>query len=206
VITESSAPTSTRLVAIGDSVTDCGRDRTDPAALGRGWVARLAEALDADTWTVVNRGISGNRVPDLQARWQSDALDEHPDVLAIMIGINDTWRRYDRDDPTSAEAFEAGYRDLLEQTRGTVGRVVLIEPLLTPVRAEQWIWREDLDPKIAVVRRLAQEFGCALVPTDGVFNAHAATRPLGDLAADGVHPTPAGHALIRDTVLRFLTV
>ena len=63
--------------------------------------------------TFINRGISGNQVKDLQARWQEDALDLNPDVLSILIGINDTWRRFDANDPTSTQAYEDSYRDIL---------------------------------------------------------------------------------------------
>ncbi|GAB3758256.1 SGNH/GDSL hydrolase family protein [Microlunatus parietis] len=190
-----------RLVLVGDSVTDCGRDREDAGSLGSGWVSVVgAELPDV---TVINRGISGNRVRDLVARWDADVLAAGPDTVGIMIGINDTWRRYDRDDPTSTEAFAAGYGELLDRTAAAgVARVILLEPVLTPIDDPQWAWREDLDPKISAVRRLAQRYGHELVPTDAVMNATAATRPLGELAPDGVHPSAAGHRVIAETFLQ----
>lgn len=186
---------------VGDSVTDCGRDREDDGALGHGWVSVVgAELPDV---TVINRGISGNRVRDLVARWDADVLAAGPDTVGIMIGINDTWRRYDRDDPTSTESFAADYQTLLDRTRAAgVSRVILLEPVLTPVEDAQWSWREDLDPKISAVRRLAQRHGLELVPTDAVMNATAATRPVGELAGDGVHPSEAGHRVIADAFLQ----
>jgi acyl-CoA thioesterase-1 len=75
-------------------------------------------------------------------------------------------------------------------------RLVLLEPFLLPVKAEQAAWREDLDPKIAVVRKLAAEFGATFLPMDGSFAVAAAARPAAEWAADGVHPTLAGHALL----------
>ncbi|MFC7622127.1 SGNH/GDSL hydrolase family protein [Microlunatus sp. GCM10028923] len=190
-----------RVVLVGDSVTDCGRDREDDGSLGHGWVSVVgAELPDV---TVINRGISGNRVRDLVARWDADVLAAGPDTVGIMIGINDTWRRYDRDDATSTEAFAADYQTLLDRTSAAgVGRVILLEPVLTPVSDPQWDWREDLDPKISAVRRLAQRHGLELVPTDAVMNATAATRPLGELAGDGVHPSEAGHRVIADAFLQ----
>jgi acyl-CoA thioesterase-1 len=144
----------------------------------------------------LNRGISGNRVVDLQERWSQDCLDLKPNIVSIYIGINDTWRRYDRNDPTSTEQFEAGYRNLLRQTTETGAKLVLIEPFVLPVPEDRKLWRVDLDPKITVVRELAREFGARLVCLDGLF-AQASSRAHSSFwAPDGVHPSPAGHALI----------
>ncbi|MCU1578106.1 MAG: hydrolase family protein [Rhodoglobus sp.] len=178
----------------GDSVTDCGR-RDDPAGLGDGYVRTIAASLPDDT--VINTGISGNRVRDLKARWQEDVLDHKPDVVSVLIGVNDTWRRYDEDDPTSAEAFEADLRFLLEVTVAAGRTLVLMEPFLLPVTAAQLDWRtDDLDAKIAVVRSLATEFGATLVATDSALTAQSAAAGAESLAADGVHPTARGHEAI----------
>ncbi len=189
-------PTRT-IVFFGDSVTDC-QHRTDPEGLGQGYVRMLAEGALADE-TVINSGISGNRVVDLQARVDEDVIAHDPDLVSILIGINDTWRRFDRDDPTSTEAYEAGYRDLLQRIAVTEAKLVLMEPFVIPVTDEQaTAWREDLDPRIAVVHALAQEFGAIIVPTDAALNATAARVSATALAGDGVHPTVAGHSAIAD--------
>ncbi|MBK5249262.1 MAG: SGNH/GDSL hydrolase family protein [Actinomycetales bacterium] len=183
------------IVLTGDSITDASRDRDNLTDLGAGYAALVARELTTER--VLNTGIGGNRVIDLQARWDTDVLAHSPAVVSIMIGINDTWRRYDSGDPTSAAAFESGYRDVLRRTRAAgVGRILLIEPFLVPVRPDQWSWREDLDPKIAVVRRLAEEFGADLVATDGPFAQAASASSAADLAYDGVHPAEAGHGLL----------
>ena len=196
-----------RVLFIGDSVTDCGRDRSDPTDLGSGYVAMLARSQAGNgAVEFVNRGISGDRVRDLRRRWQQDCLDVRPDLVSILIGVNDTWRRYDSDDPTSVEDFERDYVELLDRTRERLPatRIVLLEPFLLPVRQEQRSWREDLDPKLAVVRRLAEEHAATLVPLDVVLGKAADESGPAALAADGVHPTAEGHALIartwRDTV------
>jgi acyl-CoA thioesterase-1 len=182
---------------IGDSVTDCGR-RDDPdRGLGNGYVRLVDEAFVAGGTpaNIVNRGISGNRVRDLRARWEKDALALRPTLLSVMIGVNDTWRRYDENDPTTVEAFEADYRALLEALPGRDEMaLVLMEPFLLPVTAGKEKWREDLDPKIAVVRALAAEFDAILVPTDEYLND--IDVPLAEIAADGVHPTELGHQLL----------
>jgi len=185
----------------GDSITDCGRDRDNPADLGRGYALMAAGLFGVDQPELgvkfLNRGIGGDRVKDLQARWKEDCIALQPDWVTIYIGINDCWRRYDRDDPTSAASFEAGYRELLERTqRETGANLVLMEPFVLPVPADRGAWREDLDPKIDVVRRLAREYGALLVPLDGLFAQASMRAESAYWAPDGVHPSPAGHALI----------
>ncbi|MEU4190557.1 SGNH/GDSL hydrolase family protein [Kribbella sp. NPDC026611] len=188
------------VVFAGDSVTDCGR-RTDPDGLGDGYVRDLYAELGDRRPTIVNAGISGNRAVDLAARWSADVLAHDPSLVSILIGINDTWRRYDEDDPTTPESFEASYRSLLDPLDCPV---VLIEPFLLPVKAGQDTWREDLDPKLEVVRKLAVEYGAILVPADIELNKQAASVGAATLADDGVHPTAAGHRAIAALWRRFV--
>ena len=185
------------ILLTGDSITDCGRDRDDLTSLGAGYAALVAAGLPEEQ--VINTGIGGNRVKDLQARWDADVLAHSPAVLSIMIGINDTWRRYDSDDPTSSEAYEHGYRDILTRSREAgIEKIVLVEPFLLPVNDGQWGWREDLDPKIQVVRRLAAEFSTDYLATDGPLAEVAARTGAAALAHDGVHLTEAGHRFLAD--------
>lgn len=191
----------------GDSITDAGRSRENDADMGRGYAMMTAawfSALSpAKRVRFINRGISGNRAKDLVARWETDALALQPDWISILIGINDTWRRYDRNDPTSAQDYESAYRQVLTQTRERLkARLIICEPFLLPVPEDRVKWREDLDPKIDAARRLAREFDALYVALDGVFAAAATRREPSYWAADGVHPTPAGHALIAHAWLR----
>jgi acyl-CoA thioesterase I len=196
----------------GDSITDCGRLDDPDGGLGEGY-ARLAAALLRTTHldaapVFVNRGISGNRVADLRARWGRDAVDLRPDLVSVLIGVNDTWRRYDSGEVTTVEAYEKDYRHILARLRDeTDARLLLVEPFLVPVSADQWGWREDLDPRIQVVRRLAEEFGAALLAADGLMNqaARAAGSPQA-VAGDGVHPTPYGHRVLAEAWTALVTV
>lgn len=191
----------------GDSITDAGRNREVGSDLGRGY-AYLTAALFGAKYPekqvqFLNRGISGNRVVNLQERWQADCLDLKPTWVSIYIGINDTWRRYDRQDETSAEKFESGYRDILNRTKQSLdAKLVLIEPFVVPYPEDRKTWREDLDPKIQVVRELAREYGALLVPLDGLFAAASMRAEPKYWAPDGVHPSPAGHALIAEAWLK----
>lgn len=185
----------------GDSITDAGRSRDDDANLGWGYAA-LAAAWFAARFPerrvrFLNRGISGNRAADLRARWRPDCLDLRPTWVSVLIGINDTWRRYDSGEPTTARDYADAYRAILAQTRDELGaRLIICEPFVLPVPADREAWREDLDPKIAAARALAREFSAIYVPLDGVFAQASARRDSAFWAPDGVHPSLAGHALI----------
>lgn len=195
----------------GDSITDAGRARTEPIDHGRGYVALIAALLQSRhpelDLTVLNRGISGNRTVDLLARWDADCVDLRPAVLSVMIGVNNVWRRYDSNDPTDPESFRGEYRTLLDRARsGGVREIIILEPFVLPVPDDRRGWREDLDPKIAVCRELASEFGARYVPLDGLFAAETSQTAPAYWAPDGVHPSPAGHGLIARAWLRTVGV
>lgn len=183
------------ILFIGDSVTDCGQREDEPDFLGDGYVRVIAERLTDQR--VINVGISGNRVVDLRDRWHIDVVEQKPEILSVYIGINDTWRRYDENDPTSAASFEADYRACLADLGGA-STLILVEPFVLPVTEEQEHWHEDLDEKRAVVARLATEFGAGFVPLQTLLAAAAEDHGAAALAADGVHPTELGHRMIAD--------
>lgn len=191
----------------GDSITDCGRNYRDAESLGTGYAhfvaAEFGRKYPQKQVRFLNRGISGNRVVDLQDRWQRDCLDLNPSWVSIYIGINDTWRRYDNNEATSAEDFYEGYRKLILRTKeNTAAKLLLIEPFVLPVPEDRKRWREDLDPKIQGVRELAREFQTLYVPLDGLFAAASTQTPPAYWAPDGVHPSPAGHSLIAEAWLK----
>ena len=179
-------------IFIGDSVTDCGRDIEPP--YGDGYVREIARSGKL-AGEIINVGTSGHRLVDLEKRWQVDVLDHKPTLVSIAIGINDTWRRYDDNDPTSTQDFRDQYHRVLTLTRQTYNpQFVLCEPFLLSVRDEMNNWREDLDPKIEVVHAMAKEFDAILVPFDSHLNQLATTMPMVQIADDRIHPSVFGHA------------
>jgi lysophospholipase L1-like esterase len=184
------------VIFAGDSVTDCGR-REDPDGLGSGYVRDLASTDLLSGCRVLNAGIGGDRLEDLERRWEADVLAARPDVVSVMIGINDTWRRFDSGLPSDPGVFTDRYRALLGSLAPDV-RIVLLEPFVVPVTEEQVEWREDLDPRIDAVHLLAREFGAVIVPVDGALNGLARRTGASALAADGVHPTAQGHRAIAE--------
>jgi lysophospholipase L1-like esterase len=195
------------ILFFGDSITDAGWRSEGDKPLGKGYVALIASDLGERypqlKLRFTNCGLSGNRVYDLQNRLQADVIDLKPTVVSILVGINDTWRRFDRDMVSPVEDFLAAYRRICTRIRDELAaRLVLCEPFLLPVVADPAAWRQDLDPRIHAVRQVAVEFASAYVPLDGLFAAAACRQPASHWAGDGVHPTPAGHALIAEAWIK----
>jgi len=192
------------LLFIGDSITDCGRARPlgERGGLGDGYV-NLANSLLAtchpDTRVrVLNTGISGNRVIDLEARWRDDVLARQPDWLSIMIGINDVWRQFDNVTDTNVvdiTRFEKVYRQLLSTTRPNLKGLVLMTPFYLETNPADPM-RAQMDAYGAVVKQLASEFDAVFVDVQAAFDAYLEKRPTQTLCADRVHPNQTGHLII----------
>lgn len=197
----------------GDSITDWGRDLNDITSLSDGYVGKIGSIFRTffrdSGITFINKGVSGDRVPDLIVRYIEDILDQEPDFISILIGINDVWRRYDSEDPSTVDAFRDHYEYLLKMLRHNIPniKILLMEPFLLHTKPEQKIWREDLDPKIQVVREMAQKYADYFIPLDGIFAELCVHgyKPE-ELADDGVHPTDAGNAVIAHAYLKTLGI
>ena len=179
----------------GDSITDASRDRNNEFDLGRGYAfmaaAWLGSLYPEKNLRFLNRGISGDRVNNLQDRWEKECIHLEPDWLSILIGVNDTWA-------TSTQEFSDRYYALLERTVAecSQARLIICEPFFLPLASEGPGWRERLDPKITVVCQLARDFKALFVPFDGLFAQAATRREASYWTSDGVHPSDAGHALM----------
>ena len=187
----------------GDSITDSQRNVEDPGCMGKGYAAMAAGRLGVDHPSLnlhfLNRGISGDRTCDLLARWDADCTDLEADWVSILVGVNNTWRRYGTDDPTSESVFEAECRELLDRVKSkTSAKLVLCSPFLLPTDESVTRMREDLDPKIEILKNLAEECGAIWVDFDAKFIAATERQTPAYWAFDGVHPTLAGHALMAD--------
>lgn len=193
------------ILFIGDSVTDVDRDRTNTADLGKGYPLMVATALNERytefELTFSNRGVGGDKLKDMAARWDLDCLSLNPTVVSILIGINDTWHALRQNQFGSQEdlqQFEQQYRTLLTTlVEKSVRQIILMEPFVLPYPTDREMWRSDLDPRIQVVRKLAYEFQADLIPLDGLLNANGIKRGFALLTGeDGVHPTQEGHEMI----------
>ncbi len=202
-----------KLVMIGDSVTDCERAR--PAgeglfgAIGKGYVANVDALLGAAypdyAVRVVNLGSSGNTVRELKDRWQTDVLDQQPDWLSVMIGINDVWRQFDipRQPETHVylEEYEATLDALVAGTKAHVKGIVLMTPYYIEPNPTDAM-RAAMDRYGAAVQRVAQAHDTLFVDTQAAFNALLAHCHSASLAWDRVHPNHIGHMLLARTFLQ----
>ena len=190
-----------RILFQGDSITDCHRKYDDPNDLGEGYVVyvvkALREAFPDENIEYLNRGISGNRSENLLERIEPDLIELQPDIVTILLGINDTWHKYMIEHETTAERFLDNYDRILKRIKSeTKAKIVILEPFLL-YNIGKDIMRDDLDEKIDRVRQLALEYADAFVPLDALFVAeHINGTPNEELSPDGVHPGEAGKRLI----------
>lgn len=207
-------PNST-ILFIGDSITDVGRNRDDSKHLGSGFPILVAADLLAKypnyDLTFYNRGISGDKVIDLKNRWEFDCLDLNPDVVTILVGINDVGdavRAEVEETEEDLKKFEENYRFLLKSlAQQTDARVVLMEPFVLPYPKDRQNWRKYLDPRINIIRRIANDYHTALIPLDGLFNAKGIENTYEVYTGnDGFHPTLTGHKLIADAWVEHLSL
>lgn len=201
-------PAGTVVLFQGDSITDCGRNRTvgDPnvaGALGTGYPLLVTSAELAahpeSGLKFYNRGVSGNKVPDLEQRWAADTLALKPDVLSVLIGVNDFWHKQRGYTGTVAD-YETDFAALLQATRQALPsvRLVVIEPFVLRCGAVDASWFPEFDERRAAAARVARGAKATFVSMHDKLQELASRTSPEYWAADGVHPTPAGHALIAD--------
>lgn len=203
-----------KLLFIGDSVTDAGRSPVGEGlfgALGSGYVS-LVDALLAVRYPeipirVVNKGTSGNTVRDLKARWQTDVLDEKPDWVSVMVGINDVWRQFDCPKQLEWGVPLEEYRDtlaeLVGQTRHRVKGMILASPFYIEPHGGDPM-RARMDGYGDVVRDIAGRNGCLFVDTQAAFLRLLAHMHSSTLAWDRVHPNTVGHMALAEAFFKVL--
>ena len=186
----------------GDSITDAGRDRRNYRDLGKGYPKYAAEYLRAENpdieFDFIDLGISGNRTSQLFDRVTPDFIDIDPDIISILIGINDIWHRYNWDRiPTSDAQFELNYRSLLTQLKAkTHAKIVILAPFYLDSEENAFI-NEDLKTVGPIVKKLADEFADVYIPLDVHFAEALKTQPEAlYYSDDGVHPNANGSAFI----------
>lgn len=191
----------------GDSITDGNRTRNDDwnHVMGHGYAYSIASKLwyeyPSKGFHFLNRGISGNRITDLAARWQTDTLDLKPNWLSILVGINDVEVAIKGNATSTPEQFEADYRALLKQTieKLPTVRLVICEPFILPVgrvKDKFELYQSEVGKRQETAKRLAEEFKAVYVPFQSAFNGALTKAPADYWIWDGIHPMPAGHELM----------
>lgn len=202
-----------RILFQGDSITDGARGRNqDPNhILGHSYAFLVAAKFGAlypeRNLAFFNRGISGNKIPDLAGRWQKDTIELKPTVVSILIGVNDIWHPLNANQEVSAEKFEQGYDKLLADTVAALpeAKIILLEPFITPGSATsgKWdVWQGHVQKFQAIVAKLGAKYHAPVVKLQAVFDAAGKRAPAAYWVWDGVHPTYAGNQLIADEWVR----
>jgi len=198
----------------GDSITDAGRDKkrvnnaNEPSALGTGFVFLAASQLLAEYFEakprIFNGGISGNKVYQLAERWDTDCISLKPDVVSILVGVNDYWHTFKHGYDGTVEKYEGDYRTLLERTCRELPTVtlVILEPFVLRCGEVNAEWLPEFSRYRAAAKKVSAEFNTIFIPFQSVFNEAARKAPPQYWAADGVHPTMAGAYLMAQTWLK----
>ena len=197
-----------RLLFQGDSITDAGRDKRNYYDLGSGYPKYAAELLKASNHEInfefINLGISGNRTGQLFDRLYTDAISLQPDVISILIGINDIWHRGPASYvATTDEQIELNYREILKNLKAkTNAKIVMLSPYVLDAEDKAPI-KNELATVLPIIRKLADEFADVYIPLDEIFEDAMATQP-GPLyySADGVHPNENGAKFIGECYAR----
>ncbi len=209
----------------GDSITDCDRLRNENSKgirgfaqklankrpLGKGYPAMVAAALDAENageYAFINRGVSGDRVPDIYARIVRDIINIKPDYISILVGVNDVWHGFDWGNGTGKERFEKVYDILIEEIKAELPgtKIMLLEPFVlegsaTADREDQperyKKFRSGVEKMAAIAEKIAKKHEIKFVPLQAMLEEAAKNTSAASLLSDGVHPTAEGHELIK---------
>lgn len=192
----------------GDSITDCGRHREADAYMGSSYATMLAGDISLGypgQYEFVNRGIGGNRSADLYARIRPDIINLKPDILTILIGVNDTWAELAHNNGISVENYENIYDMLIRDVKNALPqtKIIILEPfVLHGVDTDIYFdaFSEDVAKRQAVCRKLAEKHGLLFVPLQEMLRTFEEEHPGVKVVLDGVHPNFTGHRLIADAL------
>lgn len=189
----------------GDSITDADRNRQWDIDLGKGYPQLVGGALSYESpgfYQFTNRGISGNRIVDLQARIKCDIINLKPDVMSILIGVNDAGHDIDNHNGVSTEKYGLLYDLLIQEILEALPdiKIMILEPFVLKgiYTQERWdIFYSEVSARAEKAKMIAQKYNLVYVPLQKAFEQAAAANSDECWLRDGIHPTPAGHELIK---------
>jgi len=201
-----------KFLCIGDSITDCGR-RDVAAPLGGGYVKVFNDlilgAFPERELQVINKGISGNTVPDLRMRWEDDMVFHKPDWMSVLIGINDLHRSLGGEEAFKPEKYAENYRYILKQAKERTGcRMILLEPFYISNDRTEWRGRvlEYLEKYREIVWQLGDEFKATVVKLHDAFQNNLKYCDADTFCGEPVHPNLAGHTVIAFHLFKSLLI
>ena len=192
------------ILFIGDSITDSYRNRENDRYRGSGWATMTAGKIALDypgKYDIINRGIGGNRTVDLLARIKSDCINLKPDIMTVMIGVNDVWHEVDYKNGVSVEYAEVLYDLFIRQVRQALPntKIFILEPFAFKGCATEKYWdvyQHEMPLRSQISRRIAEKYSLPFIELRDKLQALVDETSVAYVCYDGVHPTCAGHELI----------
>lgn len=189
----------------GDSITDANRSRENNADMGLGYPTLVSGELGfqyPNQYLMYNRGVSGNRVVDLYARIKMDIINLKPDYMSILIGVNDVWHELGEQNGVDADKYFKIYSMLIEEVKAALPniRIMILEPFVLKASATKERWEEfhsEVMKRAEKAKELSKKYDLVFIPLQEKFDEAAKLAPSDYWLADGVHPTTAGHELIK---------
>lgn len=194
----------------GDSITDVGRPRDHDFFMGSGYATLVSAHLgfeEPGKYEFVNRGVSGNRIVDVYARMKVDILNLKPDIMSILIGVNDVWHEFSYQNGVDAEKFYKVYAMLIEEVKAALPdiKIMILEPFALKARATEEHWEEfrsETEKRAAMAKKIADTYNLPFIPLQKGFDELAAKVTPDYWLFDGVHPSPMGHEYIKTQWLK----
>ena len=197
-----------RILFQGDSITDCGRRRDSFTSMGDGYASLVRSELglaEPGKYEFLNRGIGGNRIVDLYARIKCDIINLKPDVMSILIGVNDVWHEFgENPNGVDADKFFKFYCMLIEEVQEALPdlKIFILEPFVlegtATTKEDRWAGFSTEVPKRAeMAKKVAEKYGLPFVPLQAGFDKLLESAPADYWLIDGVHPTAIGHQFLK---------
>ena len=189
----------------GDSITDAGRVRDNDVNVGVGYPLLVKASLGFETpgkYEFVNRGISGNRVVDVYARIKKDIINLKPDVMSILIGVNDVWHEFSGENGVDADKYFKIYDMLIEEVKDALPdiKIMIMEPFVLKASAtvEKWdCFNSEVKKRAEMAKKIAQKYDLPYIALQDGFDKLSKNIDESYWLADGVHPTAMGHEYIK---------
>lgn len=195
-----------RILFQGDSITDVGRLRDNDINVGRGYPLLIKAALGfecPDEHEFFNRGISGNRIVDLYARIKCDIINLQPDVMSILIGVNDVWHDFHASpNGVDADKYFKIYDMLIDEVKAALPdiKIIILEPFVLRASAtdEKWdIFNAEVKKRAVMAKKIAEKHGLPFIPLQEGFDKLSEKAEASYWLEDGVHPSAMGHEYIK---------
>lgn len=184
----------------GDSVTDWHRNRTDIKSMGDSYVKEMNEYLSKFNITVINKGISGNKVNNLLERFEDDFKQIKPDYIFILIGVNDTW--HDFPNQKTTEQFEKEYELLITKIKNEINvPIILLEPFIIGYNNEIIRMQSDLDNKISSIKKLANKYNLEYLSFKEEFEKTLTKDNYLEYTLEGIHLLDNGYKIMSDKLI-----